>query len=46
MVTDCSEPSPLPTDSPMTCCAGMGLSYLDASGNCIECGETGTVCTY
>ena len=46
MVTNSSEPSPILSDSPMTCCAGMGLSCLDASGVCIECGETGTVCMY
>ena len=42
MVIDCTEPSPISTDSPMSCCAGPmdGLSYSDGSV-CIRCAETG-----
>jgi len=42
MSTSCLERLTMSSDSPMSCCAGMnGLSYSDASGVCIECGETG-----
>jgi len=47
MVADCSEPIPVPMDSPMSCCQ-MGASYTesDGSGICITCANTGMYIAY